>query len=129
VRLLLAKFEAEPLKCWIWKLLKGQIAYEPAFLAKAVAKAEWHLQKPFLQLLAACLWISVERAAGAVLLIAALIIGLTAGDYGATIDEFNTNDYGTEGTRLGTLAASQIRRNSPTTRKSWHDGRSAAQHG
>jgi hypothetical protein len=74
-------------------------------------------------------WISVERAAGAVLLIAALIIGLTAGDYGATIDEFNTNDYGTEGTRLGTLAASQIRRNSPTTRKSWHDGRSAAQHG
>jgi hypothetical protein len=40
-------------------------------------------------------WISVEGAAGAVLLIAALIIGLTAaGDYGATIDEFNTNDYG-----------------------------------
>ena len=50
MRLLLAKFEAEPLKCWIWKLLKGQIAYEPAFLAKAVAKAEWHLQE----------WISVR---------------------------------------------------------------------
>jgi len=39
--------------------------------------------------------VTVESAAVAVLLIAALIIGLTtAGDYGATIDEFNTNDYG-----------------------------------
>jgi hypothetical protein len=36
-----------------------------------------------------------ETAAVAVVLIAALIVGLTtAGDYGATIDEFNTNDYG-----------------------------------
>lgn len=39
--------------------------------------------------------VTVESAAVAVLLIAALIIGLTtAGDYGVTIDEFNTNDYG-----------------------------------
>jgi hypothetical protein len=39
--------------------------------------------------------VKVENAAGAALLIAALIIGLaTAGDYGVTIDEFNTNDYG-----------------------------------
>src|SRR5438046_4055190 len=36
-----------------------------------------------------------ETAAVAVVLIAALIVGLTtAGDYGATIDEFNTDDYG-----------------------------------
>ena len=36
-----------------------------------------------------------ETVTVAVVLIAALIIGLTtAGDYGATIDEFNTNDYG-----------------------------------
>jgi len=39
--------------------------------------------------------VTLESAAVAVLLIAALIVGLTtAGDYGATIDEFNTNDYG-----------------------------------
>ena len=36
-----------------------------------------------------------ETVTVAVVLIAALIVGLiTAGDYGATIDEFNTNDYG-----------------------------------
>jgi hypothetical protein len=38
---------------------------------------------------------SLESAVAAVVLIAALVIGLaTAGDYGTTIDEFNTNDYG-----------------------------------
>jgi hypothetical protein len=36
-----------------------------------------------------------ESAASAALLISALIVGLaTAADYGATIDEFNANDYG-----------------------------------
>src|SRR5437763_345940 len=39
--------------------------------------------------------ITGEIAVGAVILIAALVVGLaTAGDYGATIDEFNANDYG-----------------------------------
>jgi hypothetical protein len=39
--------------------------------------------------------VTLESAAGAALLIATLVVGLTtAGDYGATIDEFNTNDYG-----------------------------------
>jgi hypothetical protein len=39
--------------------------------------------------------VTIESAASAALLIAALVVGLTtAGDYGATIDEFNTNDYG-----------------------------------
>jgi hypothetical protein len=39
--------------------------------------------------------VKVEKAASAALLTAALIIGLaTAADYGVTIDEFNTNDYG-----------------------------------
>jgi hypothetical protein len=38
---------------------------------------------------------SLESAVGAVVLIAALVIGIaTARDYGITIDEFNTNDYG-----------------------------------
>jgi len=39
--------------------------------------------------------VTLESAVGAALLIATLVVGLTtAGDYGATIDEFNTNDYG-----------------------------------
>ncbi len=38
---------------------------------------------------------SLESAVAAVVLIIALVIGLaTAKDYGTTIDEFNTNDYG-----------------------------------
>jgi hypothetical protein len=39
--------------------------------------------------------ITAEIAVGALILITALVIGLaTAGDYGATIDEFNANGYG-----------------------------------
>jgi hypothetical protein len=39
--------------------------------------------------------IDLERAVGIALLATALVVGLgTAADYGVTIDEFNTNDYG-----------------------------------
>ena len=39
--------------------------------------------------------ITGEIAVGAVILIAAVVVGLvTAEDYGATVDEFNANDYG-----------------------------------